>query len=583
MQSYIKNGMLLPLILSFSLLSSCVTNSQEIGETQELTYFEEKLKQAEQGDVDSMNYVGFAYYYGNEIEQSYEKSFEWAMKAAKSGNAASQYNVGWSYEKGEGVQQSYDEALKWYTLSAEQNFPKALSALGYMHYFGYGTTVDYNMAYHFLLKAAGGLNSDAMLNIGVMYEDGKGVEKDLEKAYMWYKMAADNRSDKYTAYKKLQELYDNNDDYALRQIKNPPFGAKQISDDLIYEVQKYVFSSDITEFLSLYAVKSEVDFDSIEKSEVFEEYVNSFVSYPRWYDSCYRADIDGDGKDEILIYALEGTGGESSLKIVSVNDTGIYDFVGEAYENTQMVWHGMNELIKYKGTYYFAVAYSELADRTVSSLQIYSFENKKLGESVCIFEDQKNMNYIKASQSSRDMDTFVDSVESNISDIMATIGINETTYVGAEQELNETELNDLKLNLSNVPEKLNYAIDINNDGINEYFYRQTWLTSSVNSVNQLNLSLYSVNGNSMVEDSLKSFVKDEFISGVLHQFFIKEYNGENYIIMVHQNEGTKNYNITIYKATGKSSELIAVFLVYYTGNGIEIELDNDFIEASNKG
>lgn len=42
------------------------------------------------------------------------------LKKSLQGNATAQYNLGYCYYEGHGVEQSYDEAVKWYRKAAEQ-------------------------------------------------------------------------------------------------------------------------------------------------------------------------------------------------------------------------------------------------------------------------------------------------------------------------------------------------------------------------------------------------------------------------------------------------------------------------------
>ena len=81
------------------------------------------LKAAEQGHAEAQYDLGYCYYYGNGVKQSYKEAAKWLRKAAEQGHAEAQYNLGYCYYNGYGVERSYEEAAEW---SAEQGYEKAI-------------------------------------------------------------------------------------------------------------------------------------------------------------------------------------------------------------------------------------------------------------------------------------------------------------------------------------------------------------------------------------------------------------------------------------------------------------------------
>lgn len=65
--------------------------------------FSNSLSKANQGDSDSQLVVAKAYIYGEGVQQSNEKGFEWALKSANQGNLDGQFIVGALYDMGQGV------------------------------------------------------------------------------------------------------------------------------------------------------------------------------------------------------------------------------------------------------------------------------------------------------------------------------------------------------------------------------------------------------------------------------------------------------------------------------------------------
>ena len=70
------------------------------------------------------------------------------------GNADAQFLLGYAYDFGEGVEQDFVEAVKWYRLAAEQGNADAQSSLGYAYYYGEGVEQDFVTAHMWFNIAA---------------------------------------------------------------------------------------------------------------------------------------------------------------------------------------------------------------------------------------------------------------------------------------------------------------------------------------------------------------------------------------------------------------------------------------------
>lgn len=120
---------------------------------------DELRAQAEQGNADAQNELGFMYYRGRGVEQSYAKAAEWWRKAAEQGHAGARVRLGDMYCKGNGVEQDYVEAVKWYQLAAYQE------------------------------------DASAQFKLGLMYAKGRGVGRSADKAERWFCRAAERRNE----------------------------------------------------------------------------------------------------------------------------------------------------------------------------------------------------------------------------------------------------------------------------------------------------------------------------------------------------------------------------------------------------
>ncbi len=109
---------------------------------------------------------------------------------ADKGDAEAQSILGYLYFAGEGVQQSYREARRWYSLAAEQNNEVAQYALGRMYEEGLGVIQDYREAERWYRSAAEQGNWWSQNELGLMYRNGQGVTQDYVYAHMWLNIAA---------------------------------------------------------------------------------------------------------------------------------------------------------------------------------------------------------------------------------------------------------------------------------------------------------------------------------------------------------------------------------------------------------
>ena len=163
---------------------------------------------AEGGDDASQ---GYAYLWGDGVQQDYGKARELLRKAADTGNTEVYYTLGEIYEYGLGVKKDLIEAVRWYLKAAKNGVREAedklkneplksiAESMGVqkqethaMDYFRgeNGVEQDYAMAFKLFLKEA--LAGDALAEyyLGWMLETGTGVDQDLEEAAKHYSAAA---------------------------------------------------------------------------------------------------------------------------------------------------------------------------------------------------------------------------------------------------------------------------------------------------------------------------------------------------------------------------------------------------------
>ena len=100
------------------------------------------IQQAEAGDADAANTVGFQYGNGLSVMQNDAEALKWYRKAAELGSEEGMYHLAGVYENGYGVKQDYQAAIKWYRKAAEHGHVPAHHSLARLYEQGQGVPKD---------------------------------------------------------------------------------------------------------------------------------------------------------------------------------------------------------------------------------------------------------------------------------------------------------------------------------------------------------------------------------------------------------------------------------------------------------
>ena len=139
-------------------------------------------KAAQQGFDKAQYKLGVCYYYGDGVEQNYEKAVEWYMKSANQGNSNAQNDLGYCYGKGYGVEQNMEKEVEWYTKAANQGHLTAQCNLGKCYRYGDGVKQDYEKAITWLEKSAKQGNESASNELRALLKSLETPVGDLDKS-----------------------------------------------------------------------------------------------------------------------------------------------------------------------------------------------------------------------------------------------------------------------------------------------------------------------------------------------------------------------------------------------------------------
>lgn len=181
---------------------------------------EEKIADAEDGDVDTIDELAMLYLNGDALEgidQDAEKAFYWTRKLADAGSSNGMFNMGMFHAKGFGTPLDFAEAARWME-AAEENGDEdagrlvtefraaaerqekadagdaqaqAEQAEFLIRFAGSlaqaGVEKDYADAFELAQKSAAQDNGYGLYALALAYEHGRGVDQDVDKALECYR------------------------------------------------------------------------------------------------------------------------------------------------------------------------------------------------------------------------------------------------------------------------------------------------------------------------------------------------------------------------------------------------------------
>lgn len=158
--------------------------------------FKYSSKSSEMGSLVGLGILGKCYYYGNGVEQSYEKAVECFEETLSLGGGLGwpEFLLGICYYCGYGVTNDLKKAFDYFMQSVSLNVEEAYFNLAMCYYCGYGTEVNTESALFYFEKANSVGDSRASFYLGIYYVNGFVVEKDEEKAFAFFKQSAESGS-----------------------------------------------------------------------------------------------------------------------------------------------------------------------------------------------------------------------------------------------------------------------------------------------------------------------------------------------------------------------------------------------------
>ena len=134
--------------------------------------------------------LGNNYFYGDDVEQSYQKAMTFYKQSADSGNSKAMVAIGNMYLNAEGAKKDISKAVSWYKKAADKGNIEADLILGNLYFFGENVKKNQILAFNYYSTGANLGNSKAMSQLGKMYYYGYGTGESKSTAEKWFRKAA---------------------------------------------------------------------------------------------------------------------------------------------------------------------------------------------------------------------------------------------------------------------------------------------------------------------------------------------------------------------------------------------------------
>ena len=170
--------------------SAIAQNAQSSSAASPQAHFENLIKRANDGDLDSI--LTAAYLYCPACDTSVKLDLR---EPASTTSNSLPTGLGKFINPEENIKQ----AFAWYELAANMDNLKAKNILGEMLVHGIGVVQNSGRALQFFNEGAKNGYLPAQFNLAAMYEYGYGVDKDLQQAHKWYNIIASEAKDQSDA------------------------------------------------------------------------------------------------------------------------------------------------------------------------------------------------------------------------------------------------------------------------------------------------------------------------------------------------------------------------------------------------
>lgn len=512
-------------------------------------------------EKESYYHIGMLYYNGNKdipLKQSREKAFYWLQLSAEKGSFSGAILAGDMAQSGDGISMNQKAAFDFYEKALKNEINGiAYERLAYCYENGIGTQIDDKKAKDYYFKSTLDGNEKGL------YKLADSDELSFKQSILFSKAASSmdysapyfemvyEGGDGYTAdesklqvIKCLGEAWENGTDPAAVQLKESITGNKYFPKEFVEELVKTSYTYSYHTFAPKYGVNPNRSLYN-GKNIPFEEDEGIGGLYLENEDSeYYELDFDGDGTDEIGFPMLSGAGGAfmtDGFGIFKKNNKGFYkDY---AFGPACTLRDGMR-LINYNDRIYFITnPYSDTMNEP-HDITARVIDKHGKGHELCVlcnqYKPKEIMTQVYDDYHKEEFAGFLSEVMSQTYEAISATKRHEM------YNPNRTVI------LSDEPQDVYFAADINNDKVKEYI-RKGHMIDQGKYYNDYHLfQIYDGEGKltEEVEPSLELLPDDGYyglhstgnlydrlpVGGKIVQFWTVEKDNKTYCIALTRNE-----------------------------------------------
>lgn len=248
-------------------------------------------------------------------------------------------------------------------------------------------------------------------------------------------------------------------------------------------------------------------------TELSQEEFSNLTGFKQDYGavSPFRADIDNDGKEDLLALVYRGgTGGFSSMEL--------YKAVDDEYKLSSS-FECLSEkfyVISYQGKNYLLKENFDYNTKYYSGYDLYLYEAGKLADGVNFYFSIKDYDMNIAYEN--DHFSGIEQIRNTLTNrnMPKILESNDGVIYGTAEIINKSDSVYYK-----------YSSDIDNDGDTEAYHKYMWYPSNMGTVMQCN---YDFEDSNVLED-LWARLEDEVGEGRLYTFWLDKVNDKNIIYL----------------------------------------------------
>jgi len=375
--------------------------------------------------------------------------------------------------------------------------------------------------------------------------------------------------------KRFDEAWDSGSDPAAVNIKKQIQGDENFPKVFVEELMKVSYSYSYHAFAEKYGVAPNRGYaDAVDVAFVESEYEDSKILAQSYlaYKECtfYEYDFDGDGEDEIGIPQHSGAGGAfgaDGFGIYKKNADGLYDTYSSGPHCT---FRDAMRLVKFEDRYYFVV--NPFSDTGDALHDIFAQSIDKNGKKHFLYIDCAQ--YAVKPVFTKTEDAFavgygelIAKLDSQAKDAIAATK-RHVIYTPSDTET--VDISEIKTDTVfhvEHDEKSLQAVDINNDGQQEFLYKGLTITQSkyydewnrygiYNTADEARVAaeerlggeeFYGTHSQGNIYDTLP-------VAGRIVQLWTTEFGGKNYIAALAKTDLV--YSMRVYLVEGERTRLV---------------------------